>query len=113
TSSDEGERMVRVGLDVKASVVIYFKVGITGEQIEDFAARFLRGRITERGTPLRAGICEYLRLFPLQSHDAVAIQFCEAADEQTRKAIKADITSSPIVFKILENIVPLDVKNIN
>jgi ketosteroid isomerase-like protein len=114
TSQDERDKMVRVGPDVKASLVIYFKVGVTGEQIEAFSLRYLHGAIDERrGTPLREGICEFLRLFPLQSHDAIAIQFCESAGEEQRRTIKAAILSSSVVYKVLENVAPADVKRID
>lgn len=107
------EKMVRFGPDVKYSFVVYFKKKVTEEEIESF----LRQNIHEtredgKGHSFRTGICEYLRLLPLQDHEAFAIQICEDAAPYERENVKRRLKASAIVHRALENMTPADVKTL-
>lgn len=94
--------------------MIYFKRDVTEEEISAFSQQILSEPANEgRGHHLRDGIGLQLRVFPsVQGHEAIAITFLATATSLERKKVKSDIVSSPIVYKVLENIAPADVKQI-
>ncbi len=112
--SYESDKMIPVGPEVKASLVIYFKVGVADEQIDDFWHNVLsRPHPQGRGYYHRTGVSETMRLLPVQGHEGIAITFSEDATQGQRYEVKQDINSSPIVYKVLENVAPNDVKKLD
>lgn len=114
-SSSEREKMVPFGPDVPASLVVYYKAGVTDEQIENFLRDELSKPHPEgRGYYHREGIAGLLRVFPpVQGHEAIAITFSANASQTQREEIKAAVRSSPIVYKVLENVAPADVRKLD
>jgi len=113
-SSPSQDKMVPIGPNVTASLIIYFKAGATDEQINNFSGEVLSKPKTDRGAALQDGICMFLRVYPpVQNHEAIAITFCENATKENREKLKAAIVSSPIVYKVLENVAPSDVKQLD
>ena len=104
--------MVPIGPDAKAGLVIYFKTDATHDQIEAFSNEVLSTRVNN-GTWPRSGISMILRLLPLQGHEAIAVSFFPDATEAQRDEIKKAVLSSPLVYKMLENVAPADVKKID
>src|SRR6266849_912135 len=105
------EKMVRFGPDVKYSFVVYFNKGVTNAQVESFLAeKISEERTDQRGHSFRKGICEYLRLGALQGHEAFAIRICDGTADLERKEIESKIRASAIIYKVLKDTVPAEVK---
>ncbi len=107
--------MVPFGPDVPASLVVYYKASVTDEQIENFLQEVLSIPHPEgRGYNLREGVAERLRVFPpVQGHEATAITFSANATQAQREDIRSAVSSSPLVYKVLENVAPADVKKLD
>jgi hypothetical protein len=114
TKPNARDEMVPVGPEVKAGLVIYYKTGVADEQIEDFINQVLsKPHPSGIGTIPRDGIRGPLRVFPpVQGHEATAVTFFPNATTAQREELKADAISHPIVYKVLENVAPKDVKTI-
>lgn len=99
---------------MKASLVIYFKPGVTNEQVEDFWHRVLSIKDPEgRGYSHRPGIRDISRISSVRGHEGIALTFFPNASSEQRETIVRDVKSSPIFYKVLENIAPADVKTID
>jgi hypothetical protein len=111
----DNDEMVRIGPDVRASMVIYYKAGVNEDQINDFLQNVLgRPHPEGRGHYLRDGIVMSLRVYPaVEGHEATAITFSDRATQAQRDEIKRDVVSNPIVYKVLENEIPAEVKKLN
>ena len=114
-SSQDKDKRVPFGPEVKADLVIYFNTEVTDEQISTFWKETLSTQHPSgRGTYPRDGISEVITVFPpLQGHEAVAVRFFQDATQSQREEIKTVVKSSPLVYKVLENVAPADVKNLN
>lgn len=107
----EKQQMVPIGPDVKADLVVFFKVDATHDQIETFWGETLSIKSNKGHTP-RPGIRELLRLLPVQDHEGIAVTFFPNATSAQRDDIKARVKSSPLVYKVLEDVAPQDIKSI-
>jgi hypothetical protein len=107
------EQMISIGPEVQASLVIYFKHGVTQDQINYFWENVLsRPNAEGLGYWHREGIGMLSSVAEVEGHGGVAVNFLANATEAQRDEIKREVNSSPIVFKVLENIAPLDVKKL-
>jgi hypothetical protein len=106
--------MVPIGPEVRASLVVYFKHGVTQDQINYFWENVLsRPNAEGRGYWHRDGIGMLSRVYPsVEGHEGVAVNFWANATESQREEIKREVNASPIVFKVLENVAPVDVKKL-
>jgi hypothetical protein len=113
--SYESDKMVPVGPEVKASLVIYFKVGTTDDQIEDFWHGVLSDPDPQgKGYYHRPGVGDLMRVFPaVQGHEGIAVTFFPEATRDQREELEAEIKSSPIVYIVLKNVAPNDVKKLD
>jgi hypothetical protein len=105
--------MVKIGPDVSADLVIYFKQGSNDKQINQFTDDIIwEPRPDGRGNAFRNGIRGFLRLLPSQAnnHEAMTITFHDNATEQDRRTVKESMQSNVIVYKVFENIAPKDIK---
>lgn len=103
-----------IGPEVKQNLVIFFKLGITNEQVEGFFDEVLsKPDPNGKGFYLRKGISEFSRIHPVQGHEGVAISFFSYATNEEREAVVRDVKSSPIVYKVLENTAPAEVKELD
>ncbi len=91
------EKMISFGPDQKASVVIYFRKGVTDQEVEDFKSAVLEGPTQQNpGHGLPAFVQTYLRLAPMQAngHEGIALIFFDNASADKAgaylNAIKAD-----------------------
>lgn len=110
----EGESE-RIGPNVPASLVIYFKGGASEEQIDNFYRNQLFARRADgRGEDHKFGIRSDFRLLPSQAngHDAIAVTFHENVSEEDRRKARASFESSEVVYKVFENIAPKDIQDI-
>jgi hypothetical protein len=107
------EQMVPIGPEVQASLVVYFKHEVTQDQINYFWQNVLsRPNAEGRGYWHRDGIGMLSSVSAVEGHEGVAVNFLANASEAQREEIKREVNSSPIVFKVLENVAPLDVKKL-
>jgi len=103
-----------IGPEVKASLVIYFKPGITNQQVEDFWHEVLsRPDPSGKGYYHRNGVGDIGRIAPVQGHEGISVSFFPDATKEERDEVIHDITSSPIVYKVLRDIAPADVKKLD
>jgi len=97
---------VAIGPDQKATLVVYFRVGTTNKQIEEFASSL------EEDTADQSLLREYLRLIPSQAngHDAVALTLNEdASPEQIARYVER-IEHDRRVEKTYRNIAPIAIQ---
>jgi hypothetical protein len=107
----EKQEMVPIGPDVKADLVIFFTLDATHDQIETFWQETLSIK-SNKGHMSRPGIRAILRLLPVQDHEGIAVSFFPNATPAQREDIKVRVKSSPLVYKVLEDVVPQDIKSI-
>jgi hypothetical protein len=93
-------------------LVIFFNRDVTHEQIEDFWRDTLSLPDTGRGHPLRDGVADTARIDAVQGHEGVSVSFFPNAGQAKKVAVEKDVRSSPIVFKVLKDTAPTDVKKI-
>jgi hypothetical protein len=91
---------VSVGPEVKASAVIYFRKGITGQQVESFNSSVLMMSAIPQH--------DYLRLLPSQAngHEGIAITFLANAPADKVTAALATIKADNRVENVYLNIAP-------
>jgi hypothetical protein len=103
-----------IGPEVKQNLVIFFKLGVTDEQVEGFLHEVLsKPDPSGRGFYLQRGISEFSRIRPVQGHEGVAISFFSYATNEERETVTHNIKASTIVYKVLENVAPAEVKKID
>ena len=109
--------MVSFGPDQKASAVIYFRKGTTGQQVEDFKSSVLevpaQPRHEGRGYPDFVRV--YLRLQPRQAsgHDAIALTFFDNAPPERVNAYLATIRADARVEAVLLNVAPSSIQGVS
>ena len=102
-----------IGPEVPASLVVYFKIGVTQAQIRAFSKEVLSRPDPEgRGEYQPPGVQSTL-LVSTQGHEGYAITFFPNATDQQRRSLRDTIKASPIVYKVLENVSPADVKTLD
>ena len=107
------EKMVPIGPEVQASLVVYFKHGTTHDQIEYFWQNVLSSPDPNgRGHWPREGIGMIGREKAVEGHEGVSVSFRGNATEAQREQIKRAVSASSIVFKVLENVAPANVKKL-
>lgn len=100
-----------IGPEVRASLVIYFKSGATQEQISSFTKEVLsRPHPEGRGHYQPVGVQSLLRVRAVQGHEGIAITFFPNATDEQRQNLRDAVNASPVVYKVLENVSPADVK---
>jgi hypothetical protein len=106
----------RAAPEIKASLVIFFKAGVTDDEIRKLftniqLALTLRRRLVKN---LQPEICNILRVYPsVQNHERIALTFCDVTDKDDRDAIGKVIKASSSVYKVLEDIAPIQVTKID
>lgn len=106
----EKDEMVPIGPEVRADLVIYFRDGVSDEQVSKFWNEVLSNpHPSGRGTWPKDGISEILAVPAVQGHEGVAVRFSRTATEAQRERVKADVNSSPVVYRVLENVAPKDI----
>src|SRR2546423_14309393 len=114
-SSKSGDSELHpIGPEVRADLLIYFKTGITQQEINSFSKEILsQADPRGRGDYLPPGVQTFLRIYPpVQGHEGIAITFFPNATDDQRQNLKKAVETSPVVYKVLENISPADVKNL-
>ena len=108
------EKMEPIGPGVRADLLIYFKTEATDAETNLFYKDVLsRPSPDGRGYSNPPGARTILRLSEVQGHEGVAVTFFPAATRQQRENLKRSVQSSSLVYKILENVAPTDVKKLD
>jgi len=108
------EKMEPVGPGVRADFLIYFKTGATDAETNLFYKDVLsRPSPDGRGYSNPPGVKTVLRLSEVQGHEGVAVTFFPAATREQRENLKRSVQSSSLVYKIIENAVPANVKRLD
>jgi hypothetical protein len=105
------ERMYPIGPEVKADLFIIFKTSATPEQVYKFSNETISDP-KDRGSWPLPGIHEILHVY-VDGREAYAVRFWPSASDDQRKYVRSRIDSSPIVYKVMENVVPADIKKID
>jgi ketosteroid isomerase-like protein len=107
----QGEKIVKFGPQVKASLVIVLKSGLKDEEVEAFRRDVLQITSSNEGErKYLAGVSQYLRVPAIEKHEAIALTFHENISKAERDEVKRRVNSSPLVFKVYEDIAPVDIK---
>jgi hypothetical protein len=107
------ERMYPIGPGVTADLVVYFKTEATHDQIEGFWQNVISYPDPNgRGYYHRPGVGTVGRVESVESHEGISINFFSNATDAERAQLRRGIDASPIVFTVLENIAPKDVKTL-
>ena len=110
-SCDRPEMEMRpIGPDVKADLVVFFKKDATHDQIKSFVEETISNR-TDRGYDSLPGMRTTM-LVSFDGHQGYAITFFPNATDAERKYVRSRIDTSPIVFKVMENVAPDDIKTL-
>jgi hypothetical protein len=108
------KEMEPIGPGVRADLLIYFKTNATDDEISLFNKDVLsRPAPDGRGYNNPPGVRTVLRLREVQGHEGVAITFFPAATREQRESLKQSVQSSSLVYKILDNEVPANVKRLD
>jgi hypothetical protein len=105
--------MYPIGPEVTADLVVYFKTEATHDQIQDFWQNVLSYPSPDgRGYSHRPGVGMLGRVDSVEGHEGISINFFSNATDAERAQLRGGINASPIVFGVLENIAPKDVKTL-
>ncbi|HLA11142.1 MAG TPA: nuclear transport factor 2 family protein [Pyrinomonadaceae bacterium] len=109
--TSQREKVVKFGPQVKASLVIVLKSGLTDEEVEAFRRDVLQ--ITSSNEAERkylSGVSQYLRVPAIEKHEAIALTFQDDICKAEREEVMRRVNSSPLVFKVYQDIAPVDIK---
>lgn len=101
---------VLIGPEIRHDLVIFFKRDATHDQIENFRGDVLSYSWWGCRYEVAA---DYLRLFPVDGYEAIALKFHSDVSQANRKAVKSKVRASPIVHKVFEDVVPQDIKHVD
>jgi hypothetical protein len=108
------EKTAHFGAGKPVSLLIIYKTGATDDQVNDFLRDVLsRPHPQAKGYDLRDGIALTFRPPSVEGHDATALTFSADATAAQREEITRAVKASPIVYRVLENVAPADVKRLD
>ena len=99
---------VTIGPQVQADMVILFKAGTSGEEINRFLEHAIFIGPADGEHRHRPGIQSILRV-SVHGCQGYAVNFGNGATLEQRDAVRADIVASPVVFKFFEGLAPADI----
>jgi hypothetical protein len=101
------EEMISFGPDQKASVVVYFRNGISGREVEDFDLFVLQAPSTQhQGRDFPAFVQTYLSLGQASGHEGIALVFRNNAPAEKVSAYLQTIKTDKRVYKVFLDTVP-------
>jgi hypothetical protein len=101
--------LVHFGPDVRSSLVVYYKAGISHKEISDFQdAQLYQARRDGHGKDFKPGIRTFLALLPDQAHGhyAFALDLDSAMRPDQRESLISSLSNSPLVFKVYREVAP-------
>lgn len=106
------DRMEEFGPNVQANLLIFFKSDVPPKQIQAFWYNTLMLADGKGGYQMRPGICGIGLSVTVQSHESLTIDMCPDSTEIQREQVTERINASPLIFRVLENVIPAQVKQI-
>ena len=111
--SQNNERRL-IGPEVNADLIIYFKLGVTEEQVDTFWKEVLsKWRPDGKGYDHGPGVGMIGRESAVQGHEGISLSFFPNATQAQRDDLEREVTSSPIVYRVLKNTAPIKVKKLD
>jgi hypothetical protein len=104
---------VPIGPDTKHDLVIFFKRDATHDQIENFYGDVLSYSTWYGHRDTLPAIKEYLRIFPVDGYEAIALKLFPDATQAEREIVKSKVRASPLVHKVIEDVAPQDIKHVD
>ena len=102
------------GSDVQTSLLIIFNQSVTYQQINEFWEKSLSTPSPYgHGYALRPGIMGVFASEVISDHKSIGVDFWPDANKEQQDLIINDVKASPLVYKVIENIVPSSVKTVN
>ncbi len=112
TSKKSSDEMIKFGPDKFTSLVVFFKKEATREQIETFYNNVVSvSRPDLKGHDLPEGVALQYQV-KNGEYEGVGITFSTDATPEQREKLKKAIESSPIVYKVYENVVPKEINDL-
>lgn len=99
------DEMIRTSPELKVPIVFYFKKGTTREQINNFSDTVISYPHPGGGHSLFKGI-RGVFLVGNQDYSGYAL---DRIDEDERQNILRAINSSPLIYKVFENVIPKEI----
>jgi len=102
--------MIKFGSDKFTSLAVFFKKEATREQIDAFYKDVISVSCpddSEQALPEGVALRYQIRN---GGYEGVGITFAKDATLEQREQLKRAIESSPIVYKVFENVVPNEIK---
>jgi len=107
------ERMYPIGPEVTADLIVYFKSGVSQNQINDFWQNVLSYPDPNgRGYYHRPGVGMLGSVSTVEGHEGVSINFFSNATDAERADLRRRVNESPLVFTVLESVAPRDVETL-
>ena len=109
----EDERLFPGGPDKTADLIVYFKTDATQQQIDDFWNNVLSYPDPKGGGRLlRPGVGRLSRVQPVEGHEGIAVIFYWDTANSERAELRRLIDASPMVFTVLKDVAPINVKTL-
>jgi hypothetical protein len=111
----QSDKLIEMGGPSKnTNLVVFFNKGVSHEQIKTFYDDILSkpspyGKNT--GYDLQDGMASRFRLLN-GNYEGVGINFSTDVTPEQRERLKKNIRESPIVYKVYENVVPSEIKDL-
>lgn len=101
--------LVHFGPNVPADLVVYYRIGASKMQIEEFErSQLYEPRSDRKADAFKPGIRSFLRLAPGQAHGhaGIALSFNSSIQPSQRLALINSISNAPLVFQIYTDTAP-------
>jgi hypothetical protein len=108
----ENDRINRMGPDVHAELVFFFKKGVSADEIFEFQ-RTVIGIPNEKNSGYASlpGMMTTVAI-EINGYDGEAINFKPNATEEQKAFVKKRVVESPLIYRVYENVVPDEIKDL-
>jgi hypothetical protein len=105
--------LVHFGPDVRSSLVVYYKIGISETQISNFQdAELYQARPDGHGKDFKPGIRTFLSLDQAHGHYGFALDLDSEMRPDQRESLISSLSSSPLVFKVYRDAAPNSIRDL-
>ncbi len=110
--SEENDRVNRMGPEVQAELVFFFKKEVSRDEISEFQ-RTVIGIPNEKNSGYASlpGMMTVAAI-EISGYDGEAINFKPNATEEQKAFVKKRIVDSALIFRVYENVVPEEIKDL-
>lgn len=108
----QDDRIIHMSPDVHAEVVLFFKKGTTSDEIFEFQRTVIGiPNANSSGYSSLPGMMSVVKV-EVNGFEGEAINFKPNATEEQKAFVKKRVTESPVVYKVYENVVPNEIKDL-